>query len=825
MKDYSSDKIYLNDILKLVFEKSTEKKNAGLKELELFVKHRINAYKIDESLESIIEYIKKELLDNNFPYKQQILHGNLRIFEILFYIINSYNVSEKIYFNVLSVLFKLLNDSTENDKVLIVNIANTMIRLIRGKRKLCILYFQYLFESLIFLYLHCDKEIRNFGYALDELLKDEISNLFQEDYSTPNNNISKNANNINDNEQSIKFPIKYMIGKWGENKHPALKILIISWITFLESITEIKIINYMDKIVPELFNLLCFHTKDVYQSSEYCLKKILCDIESQYESLSCEYPEIINEILEAVTQNCNKLDEKIKICSFEWLEMILKKIKSILENLKCENDEQKLNEYLYQNTCENNYIRGNVKPQMKFIEEKNKNKNDNDTNNYKTLKDIVHKNNKLLLKLGLMEKNEKIKKLSNELLINNIPHKLFSEILKVIIYNTLNNSILYISEYVEHCNEIFKFIIANYPPNLLEKDLSNIEKILLIYLSKNLNAQSIFLILDWTDQLYNQFGEKLFKNEEEYIQKLINIIPPNSEKKNIKNILLKIMNTLCLICDKQPYHIDYIINLIIEKFSKSQNLINLYGIKILKSLSKTVNIFTIFKIFCENLLKNKDLYFVIKITKMLNMFLLGEKECQNIRNELSSRKRTMSMNNVNENKIEDNTEYNLFEKIFCIWSLSPFLSVLLCMYCKYFELSYYLTLELSKLKLKQNDYIELCQIVQIFESSIFNNIRIKLINPKKNIYLVKTLYALLMLLPQSNSFDSLNNRIKIIKSLSKIDDDEEDDILDKKQKNLGYQLNPVNKRKIINKYINIMKERYQEKIEYEKNLNIDKIEN
>ena len=818
MKDYSTDKTYLNEIFKSIFEKSADKKNTGGKELELFVKHRINAYKIDESLEAIIENIKKELLDNNSPYKQQILHGNLRIFEILFYIINSYNVSEKIYFKVLSVLFKLLNDSTENDKVLVMNVANTLIKLIRGKRKLCIIYFQYLFESLIFLYLHNDIEIRNYGYALDELLKDEVSNLFQEDYSTPNNNITKSSNSINDNEQTIKFPIKYMIGKWGENKHPALKILIISWITFLESITEIKIINYMDKIVPELFNLLCFQTKDVYQSSEYCLKKILCDIESQYESLSCEYPEIINEILEAVTQNCNKLDEKIKICSFEWLEMILKKIKSILENSKCDNDEQKLNEYLYKNTCENNYIRGTIIPQMKFVEEKNKEKNNDDVNNYKTLKEIVHKNNKLLLKLGLMEKNEKKKKLSTELLIKNIPHKLFSEILKVILYNTLNSSISSISEYIEHCNQMFKFIIANYPPNLLEKDLENIEKILLIYLSKNLNDKSIYLISDWTNQLYNQFGEQLFQNEEEYIKKLINIIPQNREK---KNILLKIMNTLCLICEKQPYHIDFIINLIIEKFSKSQNLINFYVIKILKSLSKTVNIFTIFKIFCENLIKNKDLYFVIKITKMLNMFLLGEKECQNIRNELLSRKRTLSMNNINENTIEESTENNLFEKIFYIWSLSPFLAVLLCMYCKYFELSYYLTLELSKLKLKQSDYIELCQIVQIFESSIFNNIRIKLINPKKNIYLVKTLYALLMLLPQSNSFDSLNNRIKIIKSISKIDD-EEDDILYEKEKALDYEINPENKKTIINKYIKIMKERYQEKIEYEKKLNQDK---
>jgi hypothetical protein len=142
------------------------------------------------------------------------------------------------------------------------------------------------------------------------------------------------------------------------------------------------------------------------------------------------------------------------------------------------------------------------------------------------------------------------------------------------------------------------------------------------------------------------------------------------------------------------------------------------------------------------------------------------------------------------------------------------MAVLLCMYCKYFELSYYLTLELSKIKLQKNDYIELCQIVQIFESSIFNNIRIKLINPKKNIFLVKTLYALLMLLPQSNSFDSLNNRIKIIKNIAKFDDEDDDDFYEKR--NISDEISPENKKIIINKYINIMKERYQAKIEYER---------
>ena len=139
------------------------------------------------------------------------------------------------------------------------------------------------------------------------------------------------------------------------------------------------------------------------------------------------------------------------------------------------------------------------------------------------------------------------------------------------------------------------------------------------------------------------------------------------------------------------------------------------------------------------------------------------------------------------------------------------------MYCNYFELSYYLTLELSKIKLQENDYIELCQIVQIIESSIFNNIRIKLINPKKNIFLVKTLYALLMMLPQSNSFDALNIRIRSVKAISKLEDedDDDDDFIDNKN-NIDNEISEENKKIIIDKYVSILKERYKLKLEYEK---------
>ena len=52
--------------------------------------------------------------------------------------------------------------------------------------------------------------------------------------------------------------------------------------------------------------------------------------------------------------------------------------------------------------------------------------------------------------------------------------------------------------------------------------------------------------------------------------------------------------------------------------------------------------------------------------------------------------------------------------------------------------------------------------------------------PKKNKYLVKTLYGLLFILPQGKAFQSLLNRLKHIEALSILDKSK----IQKKEKNM-----------------------------------------
>ena len=786
MKMITTDKGYLTKILKNIYTKKTNEK-----ELEVFISNRLDKKNQEESLGNLLSFIQKEILSGSL--KQYLTHGNFKAFEYLFYIMNLYKVSDKLYFNIFSSLLNFLVEKNENEKNLIIGTTNTIIKFIKGKRTIILVNFQQFFEKLVFLCIHHDKDIRSYGYALDESLKDEISDLYLEDYTTINK-LSK-LNNIieEENTDNMKFPMKYLIKMWEESIHPGLKVLIISWITFLESIPEIKLIDDMNLIINNLFNCLRSNIKDVKESSEHCLKKILWDLENQYEILINDYPHILSEILDIIIRNCLKIEIDIKEKAFQWLLSFLKEFKLILMKKIFENDDGKKLELLFdENSLFKNYINGNSTSY--FNEEGHK------LDSYKSYKEIVHKN---LLKLGLMEKDELKKKISIDKLIQNIPHKLFPHIINALINSTTcDNNTQVILDNINLINQIFKYIIEKYPAEILESDLLNFEKVFYAYINRPLNNESISLLLDWTNQLYIQYGSKFLSDKEDCIKKLINIIPNYD-----KSILVKIISTICLICDNQTDYINISIDLIIGKLNENKNLINLYGFKILQTLSKTIDIFIIYKRFCENLLKHKDIKFVIELTEVLNKFLLLEKKSDKIRIELS--KKLVDIQNPNEKE----KEYNLFEKLFNLWAFSPFTAVLFAMYSNHFELSYYLTIACSQIKLNENDYVELFKIVQIFESSLFNCVRIQLLRPRKNIYLVKTLNALLTLLPQSNSFDALNNRIKCVKALSIFDDDEEDihtvkDRIDKINKKPKVYDNKA----FIDKYINLLKSRYNMKI-------------
>ena len=122
-------------------------------------------------------------------------------------------------------------------------------------------------------------------------MKNDIGTLFQDNYSEKSEKINS----------SFKLIIEYLIKKFGEDaKCPSKNILIMSWFNFFENIPQINVTNNYIEIIPKLFKMLCSKVKEEISSSEFCLKKIINNIDILYENLINENSKLIYKILEII---------------------------------------------------------------------------------------------------------------------------------------------------------------------------------------------------------------------------------------------------------------------------------------------------------------------------------------------------------------------------------------------------------------------------------------------------------------------------------------------------------------------------------------------
>ena len=164
------------------------------------------------------------------------------------------------------------------------------------------------------------------------------------------------------------------------------------------------------------------------------MKKISSEIEIHYEDLSDTYPHVIKDIAEIIIKQCKEPEEKVRISSFEWLAMLLNKYKSII--------------HFYINEKDNKNIQDN-----KFIQ----------------------RNKNILMKVGLLDKDEHVKQIYVSNLIKNIPFKSFPDILDVLVENAKLSTNKQITVFFEKCNLLFKNIILTVPIDIIGPNLKKLE--------------------------------------------------------------------------------------------------------------------------------------------------------------------------------------------------------------------------------------------------------------------------------------------------------------------------------------------------------------
>lgn len=116
---------------------------------------------------------------------------------------------------------------------------------------------------------------------------------------------------------------------------------------------------------------------------------------------------------------------------------------------------------------------------------------------------------------------------------------------------------------------------------------------------------------------------------------------------------------------------------------------------------------------------------------------------------------------------KNSSDRQFFIALFNCWCHNPVATFSLCLFTQAYDLSSKLIFKFSEVDVTVGFLMQIDKLVQLLESPIFINLRLQLLegNTSYQADLLKSLYGLLMILPQSQAYKTLSDRLSTVSSL------------------------------------------------------------
>lgn len=201
------------------------------------------------------------------------------------------------------------------------------------------------------------------------------------------------------------------------------------------------------------------------------------------------------------------------------------------------------------------------------------------------------------------------------------------------------------------------------------------------------------------------------------------------------------------------YFSSFMANLL-SLFSTDRRLLETRGSLIIRQLCASLHTERIFRTLSELLEKDEDLEFAGIMVQNLNIILITSPELADFRRRLKN--------------VDSKDGQQLFVSLYRSWCHNAVATFSLCLLSQAYEHASNLLQIFADLEITVAMLIQIDKLVQLLESPIFTSLRLQLLDPDKNPFLLKSLYGLLMLLPQSSAFATLRNRLSAVSSMGSV---------------------------------------------------------
>ncbi|XP_006618981.1 protein VAC14 homolog [Apis dorsata] len=292
-------------------------------------------------------------------------------------------------------------------------------------------------------------------------------------------------------------------------------------------------------------------------------------------------------------------------------------------------------------------------------------------------------------------------------------------------------------------------------------DLSSVVEVLTKYLMC-MSVQTKVAVLKWIHHLFTNIPHKMFNHIENLFPILMKSLSDNSDE--VVQQTLVVMAEI--ISSKSPeaaitdsnakiqnkYFTKFIINLL-RIFSADRHLLEERGAFIIRELCILLSAEDIYKTLAKILLEESNLSFACTMIQTLNVILLTSSELFDLRNKLKD--------------LDSLESCELFKCLYISWCHNPVATVALCFLSQHYEHACNIIRSFENIEVTVEFLTEIDKLVQLIESPIFTYLRLQLLEREENDALVYALYGLLMILPQSEAYATLQRRLAAIPPTTK----------------------------------------------------------
>ncbi|KJH43506.1 HEAT repeat protein [Dictyocaulus viviparus] len=272
---------------------------------------------------------------------------------------------------------------------------------------------------------------------------------------------------------------------------------------------------------------------------------------------------------------------------------------------------------------------------------------------------------------------------------------------------------------------------------------------------RHLNATMPSQLFMHMDSIFPVLLETLSDTSDEVLlldlHLLSDICQFNSERYDINLSSFQLSeDTIRNLSPVSPSLVKFAISLL-EMFRAEPSLLNDRGVLIIRQLCLLMDPAHIYRALCVLLLRERSITFVQNVVSMLHGVLLTATELFVLRDQLRN--------------LEGKDSLSLFECVFRCWCCRPIALLGLCLLSQNYEQAAEIVLLLSQVDITLDVLIEIDKLVNMIESPVLAYVRMDLLSPYHQRSLLTVLSALLMLMPQSDAFQTLHKRLQAVPSV------------------------------------------------------------